>query len=78
MSLGRSTDQDQMFEVFGRDQVERPLSHIGSIVAPNQELAVARARMLYSERQWVELCIAPAGAFVGCLKPEQRGIVGLA
>lgn len=78
MALGRSTDQDQMFEVFGRDQVERPLSHIGSIVAPNQELAVARARMLYSERQWVELCVAPASTFIGCLKPDQRGIVGMA
>ncbi|MFK7888497.1 MAG: hypothetical protein AB8G16_16670 [Gammaproteobacteria bacterium] len=78
MSLGRSTDQDQMFEVFGRDQVERPLSHIGSIVAPNQELAVARARILYSERPWVELCVAPANQFMGCLKPGQRGIVGMA
>lgn len=78
MSLGRSTTQDEMFEVFGRDQVERPLSHIGSIVAPNQELAVARARMLYSERQWVELCVAPAASFMGCLKPDQHGIVGMA
>lgn len=78
MALGRFTEQDQMFEVFGRDQVERPLAHIGSIVAPNQELAVARARMLYSERPWVELCVAPADAFMGCLKPDQHGIVGMA
>lgn len=78
MSLGRSSDQDAMFEVFGRDQVERPLSHVGSIVAPNQELAVARARMLYSERQWVELCVAPASSFMGCLAPDQHGIVGMA
>jgi len=78
MSLGRSSEHDQMFEVFGRDQVERPLAHIGSIVAPNQELAVARARMLYSERPWVELCVAPANAFMGCLEPDQHGIVGMA
>ena len=78
MSLGRSNDQDQMFEVFGRDQKERPLAHIGSIVAPNQELAVARARMLYSERPWVELCVAPATAYMGCLKPNKHGIVGMA
>ena len=74
MSLGRSSEQDAMFEVFGRDQVERPLSHIGSIVAPNQELAVARARFLYSEREWVELCVAPADAFVGCLAADQVGV----
>ena len=78
MSLGRSAEQDQIFEVFGRDQVERPLAHVGSIVAPNQELAVARARMLYSERPWVELCVAPASSFKGCLKPDQDGIVGMA
>ena len=78
MPLGRSTERDQMFEVFGRDQVERPLSHIGSIVAPNQELAVARARILYSERHWVELSVAPAAAFTDCLRPRTSGGVGLA
>ena len=76
--LGRSTSLDQQFEVFGRDQVERPLSHIGSIVAPNQELAVARARILYSERQWVELCVAPAESFMHCLQGGRSGTVGLA
>ena len=78
MALGRSTEHDEIFEVFGRDQVERPLSHVGTIVAPNQELAVARARILYSERRWVELCVAPAKSFMGCLKPGQNGIVGMA
>ena len=78
MPLGRSTSKDQQFEVFGRDQVERPLSHIGSIVAPNQELAVARARILYSERQWVELRVAPAASFMDCLQQGRDGTVGLA
>ena len=78
VSLGRSTSLDRQFEVFGRDQVERPLSHIGSIVAPNQELAVARARILYSERRWVELCVAPAESFMDCLQPGRNGVVGLA
>ena len=78
MPLGRSTTQDRVFEVFGRDQVERPLSHIGSIVAANQELAVARARILYSERQWVELRVAPAESFMDCLKQGRTGAVGLA
>ncbi len=78
MPLGRSTALDRTFEVFGRDQVERPLSHIGSIVAPNQDLAVARARILYSERQWVELRVAPADAFTDCLGQGRDGTVGLA
>ena len=67
-----------MFEVFGREQVRRPLMHIGSIVAPNAELAVARARILYSEREWVELRVAPAVAFMDCLKPGCKRGVGLA
>ena len=66
------------FEVFGRDQLERPLSHIGSIQAPNQDLAVARARFMYSERQWVELCVAPSESFVACLSPVRRGSIGIA
>ena len=78
MPLGRSTSLDRVFEVFGRDQAERPLSHIGSIVAPNQELAVARARILYSERPWVELCVAPAESFMTCLQQGRDGRVGLA
>ncbi len=78
VSLGRSTSLDQQFEVFGRDQAERPLSHIGGIVAPNRELAVARARILYSERQWVELYVAPAESFMDCLRRGRDGTVGLA
>ena len=78
MPLGRSTAHDQMFEVFGREQIRRPLLHVGSIVAPNTELAVARARLLYSEREWVELRVAPAAAFMDCLKPGQASGVGLA
>ena len=78
MSLGRSTARDELFEVFGRDQMERPLSHIGSIVAPNQELAVARARILYSERRWVELRVAPAASFMNCLTGSREGGIGLA
>lgn len=75
-----STDKNgnMTFEVFGRDQLERPLSHIGSIQAPNQDLAVARARFMYSERQWVELCVAPSDSFVACLSPVRRGSIGMA
>ena len=72
------TDSKLMFEVFGRDRMERPLSHIGSINAPNQELAVARARFMYSERRWVELKVAPATAFLDCLDPGQQGGIGMA
>jgi 1,2-phenylacetyl-CoA epoxidase PaaB subunit len=78
MSNKIKPSNEQQFEVFGRDNTERPLSHIGSIQAPNQKLAVARAKFLYSERQWVELCVASSDAFVGCLAADQQGIIGMA
>ena len=76
--MSDNSGTNMTFEVFGRDQLERPLSHIGSIQAPNQDLAVARARFMYSERQWVELCVAPSESFVACLSPVRRGSIGMA
>ena len=78
MSNKLKPENEEQFEVFGRDNTERPLSHIGSIQAPNHKLAVARARFLYSERQWVELCVAPSASFIGCLAADQQGIIGMA
>ena len=77
-NIDMSVEKNIQFEVFGRDQVERPLSHIGTIHAPNQQLAVGRAKYMYSERKWVELCVAPADVFVSCLNPDRVGIVGMA
>jgi 1,2-phenylacetyl-CoA epoxidase PaaB subunit len=69
---------NESFEVFGRDNPERPLQHIGSVQAQNKQLAVARARFVYSERPWAELCLAPTASFSGCLKPGDDGKVGMA
>lgn len=52
------------YEVFGRGAHPEPLVHIGSLTAPNEQLARARARMMYAERDWIELTIAPADAFI--------------
>ena len=52
------------YEVFGRGAPGEALMHIGSLTAPNEELAKARARMMYAERDWIELTIAPASAFL--------------
>ena len=68
----------ETFEVFARDNAERPLQHIGTVQAENKQLAVARARFVYSERPWAELCLAPTASFSGCLKPGDDGKVGMA
>ena len=37
------------YEVFARDNPERPLQHIGTVQAENEQLAIAHARFVYSE-----------------------------
>lgn len=66
------------YEVFGRDHVERPLQHLGTVQGANRNVAVAHARFVYSERQWVELCLSPTDSFSGCLHAGTDGRVGVA
>lgn len=66
------------YEVFGRWEIDGALSHIGSLEAPNMELARARAAMIYSERPWIELCIAPATSFVKLIGLEAEETIGFA
>ncbi len=62
--MSRHVESDQpLYAVFGREKPQGALSHIGEVQAANVKLALARARMMYSERPWVEMCIAPASAF---------------
>jgi 1,2-phenylacetyl-CoA epoxidase PaaB subunit len=68
----------QKFEVFGRWEHDGPLSHLGSLEAPNLDLAYARSMMIYSERPWVELCFAPANSFVKLIGHEKDETVGFA
>ena len=73
-----STSKGEHYEVFARDNPERPLQHIGTVQAENIELAIAHARFVYSERIWEELQIAPTSSFSNCLKPQLKGVVGMA
>jgi len=64
--------------VFARDNPERPLQHIGTVQAENEQLAIAHARFVYSERPWAELIIAPSDGFLDCLRTGKRGVIGIA
>ncbi len=66
-----------MYEVFAREKLDGPLAHIGCVRAPNQELAAAQAGMTYSEKPWVEMCVAPTDSFLRCIGDED-GVVGYA
>ncbi|MBR0954917.1 phenylacetic acid degradation b [Bradyrhizobium canariense] len=57
-------DKLDLYEVFARRNSEEPLTHIGSIDAPNAELAEARAWFVYDHDTWKEMCIVPLSAIV--------------
>lgn len=66
------------YEVFGRWEGDGALAHIGSLEAPNIELARARSVMIYSERAWIELCLAPSSAFEKLIGNESADSLGFA
>lgn len=47
------------WEIFARRKHSEPLAHVGSVEAPNLQLAKARAWWIYDQHKWIEMCIAP-------------------
>ena len=45
------------YEVFAREEMDGALEHIGCLSAPNPEIALSQARLMYSEKIWVEMCM---------------------
>jgi 1,2-phenylacetyl-CoA epoxidase PaaB subunit len=60
-----------MYEVFAREKLDGALAHIGCVRAQNPELAAAQAAMTYSEKPWVEMCVAPTTAFLRCIGDDE-------
>lgn len=57
------TAAETLYEVFGREDAGQILAHVGSIRAPNDELAQVRAHYLCG-RHYAELCLAPTESFI--------------
>jgi hypothetical protein len=51
-----------------------PLTHVGSVEAPNPALAQVRAWYVYDQHHWLEMCVVPTAAIVP-LRPG--GVAGL-
>jgi 1,2-phenylacetyl-CoA epoxidase PaaB subunit len=45
------------YEVFARKTRGEALHQVGSVVAPDDDLAVAYARATYDEERWIEMAI---------------------
>jgi|GEM_PF-2867455 len=66
------------YEVFGRIKADASLSHLGCIYAANADVAVAQARMMYSEKPYVELCLTPSDAIAVVIGNREVGKIGFA
>jgi 1,2-phenylacetyl-CoA epoxidase PaaB subunit len=47
------------YEVLARKARIEPLRLVGSVVAPDDDLAAAYARATYDEERWIEMAIVP-------------------
>ena len=56
--------EPQFYEVFARQTSNDPLTHVGSVEAPNDRLAEARAWFAYDEHHWREMCVVPSSAII--------------
>jgi 1,2-phenylacetyl-CoA epoxidase PaaB subunit len=68
----RVHDRVREYEVFARKLRAEPLRLVGSVVAPDDDLAAAYARATYDEERWVEMAIVPKEAFMTLWGPGEE------
>ena len=61
----------RQYEVFARKLRVEPLKLIGSVVAPDDDLAAAYARATYDEERWIEMAIVPRAAMTTLWAPGE-------
>lgn len=62
--LDLNGDRPTYYEVFARREPAAALAHVGTVDAPNVELAVARAWYVHDEHKWSEMCLVPTAAVI--------------
>lgn len=60
---GRSWQDERVYEVFARKDRADRFEHVGTVTAPNEELARVYAWQTYDEAKWFEMAVAPRDAF---------------
>ena len=63
----------QEYQVFARKARADPLHLVGSVVAPDDDLASAYARATYDEERWVEMVIVPRTSLITLWAPGEEG-----
>ena len=59
------------YEVFARKTRLEPLHQVGSVVAPDDDLAAAYARATYDEERWIEMAIVRKDHFIELWRPGE-------
>ena len=56
--------QPKYYEVFARKDSNDSLTHVGSVEAPNDDLAQMRAWYIYDQHAWKEMCVVPLESII--------------
>jgi 1,2-phenylacetyl-CoA epoxidase PaaB subunit len=59
------------YEVFARKTRVEPLHQVGSVVAPDDDLAAAYARATYDEERWIEMTIVRKDNVIALWRPGE-------
>ena len=59
------------YEVFARKARVDPLHLVGSVVAPDDDLAMAYARATYDEERWCEMAIVRKDNVISLWQPGE-------
>jgi 1,2-phenylacetyl-CoA epoxidase PaaB subunit len=70
--FSRVHDSVREYEVFARKARVDPLRLVGSVVAPDDDLAAAYARATYDEERWIEMAIVPRQAITTLWAPGEE------
>lgn len=60
----RGGKEPRYYEVFARKDSDDSLTHVGSVEAPNDDLAQVRAWYIYDQHPWREMCVVPLDAII--------------
>lgn len=63
---------ERVFEVFTRIAPGDPMSHIGTLNAPDMDLARVYAWRIYDEEDWADMWVVPRDAIVSA-HPDHEG-----
>ena len=64
------TPAAEVWEVFARHDREASIHHVGTVRAAGARDAKVFAFMLYDERRWQQMFVAPRSAVVPVIAPE--------